>query len=260
MIHKGNSRFYYQYPYPDIKFKDKKSVLKGPFAWRMRTILRVLKIKSEDFKGKKVLDIGCGTGEKPIFYALYGAQVDAIDQSEESLKCARHKAKELGLKINFMCSDLFKFKYIMKYDYVFCLGVLHHTSNPYLGFEKIVSAVKPNCKICIGLYHRYGRLPTTLSRFVLSLLPVSIDTKLRLIKRLFQNRWLNDRVIYDRFLVPYESTHTLKEVEKWFRNNKISLLSCHPEPKGLFGELGWLNRKGFFIVSGVLSGKSSGKN
>ncbi|MCC7569745.1 class I SAM-dependent methyltransferase [Candidatus Micrarchaeota archaeon] len=240
--------YYLSYPYPNIKFKSKKDVLKGPFAWRMRKIFQVLKINPSDLKGKKVLDIGCGTGEKPIYYALQGAEVDAIDQSKESIKVAKQKAEKLGVNVNFICSSLFDFKY-KKYDFVFCLGVLHHTKNPKKGFDLISNAVKKNGFIEIGLYHKYGRLPTTFNRFILSILPLNLNQKIKLLKKVYKDRWLNDRVIYDRFLVPHESTHTIKETKKWFKENNFSFIDSHPKPKS-FGEFGFFPKKGFFLIGG----------
>jgi len=143
----NTQKYYTSNPYPDIKFESRKDVLKGPFAWRMRTILRTLNVKSDDFKGKRVLDVGCGTGEKPIYYALHGANVDAIDQSEKSIKIAKEKAGKLKVNINFIKSNLFSYSYKPVYDYVFCLGVLHHTHHPREGFD-LISNVHRTGRCC----------------------------------------------------------------------------------------------------------------
>ncbi|MCD6227832.1 methyltransferase domain-containing protein [Candidatus Micrarchaeota archaeon] len=244
----NTQKYYTSNPYPDIKFESRKDVLKGPFAWRMRTILRTLNVKPNDFKGKRVLDVGCGTGEKPIYYALHGANVDAIDQSEKSIKIAKEKAGKLKVSVNFICSDLFMFKYSHAYDYVFSLGVLHHTNNPYKGFKLISQAVKPGGILTIGLYHLFGRLPTTVMRTMLSLLPISFENKKRFVMRLYARRWKNEQVIFDRYLAPYESTHTVSEVKRWFESDGFKVIGIYP--KYNLSELEWFGKKSFFIISG----------
>ena len=47
----------------------------------------------ERWKGKKVLEVGCGIGTDTINFARGGALVTAVDLSEESLKIARQRAK-----------------------------------------------------------------------------------------------------------------------------------------------------------------------
>src|SRR6185312_3613906 len=50
------------------------------------------------WKGKKVLEIGCGIGTDTISFARAGAQVTAVDLSEKALELARQRAKVFGLE------------------------------------------------------------------------------------------------------------------------------------------------------------------
>jgi len=244
----NTQKYYTSNPYPDIKFENRKDVLKGPFAWRMRTILRTLNVKPNDFKGKRVLDVGCGTGEKPIYYALHGANVDALDISEESLNIAKNQAEKLKVNINFIKSNLFSYSYKPVYDYVFCLGVLHHTHHPREGFDLISNAVRPGGMLTIGLYHKYGRIFTTITRVFFKFLPVSLEIKKKIAINVFNYRWKNKSVIYDRFLAPYESTHTVSEVKRWFESDGFKVIGIYP--KYNLSELEWFGKKSFFIISG----------
>lgn len=56
--------------------------------------------------GKRVLDLGCGTGNVAIPLAKKGYQVTALDLSPEMLDLAEHKAREAGVKITFTCQDM----------------------------------------------------------------------------------------------------------------------------------------------------------
>ena len=46
----------------------------------------------ERWKGKKVLEVGCGIGTDAINFARAGARVTAVDLSDESLKLAKQRA------------------------------------------------------------------------------------------------------------------------------------------------------------------------
>ena len=52
------------------------------------------------------------------------------------------------------------------FDIVFCSGVLHHTKNPYGGFEIISKYVKKEGYIIIGLYNKFGRLRTKIRQII----------------------------------------------------------------------------------------------
>ena len=93
------------------------------------------------WKSKKVLEIGCGIGTDTINFARAGAQVTAIEYSEESLKIAKQRAKVFNLPIKFYHADaenLSKTVPVERYDLVYSFGVIHHTPHP----EKAISEVK----------------------------------------------------------------------------------------------------------------------
>src|SRR5467141_1579389 len=50
------------------------------------------------WRGKKVLEIGCGIGTDTINFARAGAQVTTVDLSEKSMELARQRAAVLGLE------------------------------------------------------------------------------------------------------------------------------------------------------------------
>src|ERR1039457_5192665 len=59
------------------------------------------------WKGKKVLEIGCGIGTDTISFARAGAQVTAVDLTEKSLDVARQRARVFGFEnqIRFLQAD-----------------------------------------------------------------------------------------------------------------------------------------------------------
>ena len=93
------------------------------------------------WKDKKVLEIGCGIGTDTISFARAGAQITAIEYSEESLKIAKRRAEVFNLPIKFYHADAEKLSEtvpVEKYDLIYSFGVIHHTPYP----EKAISEVK----------------------------------------------------------------------------------------------------------------------
>jgi SAM-dependent methyltransferase len=57
-------------------------------------------------KGKRVLELGCGTGEAAIAFAQEGATVIAIDGSEERISAARAAAETAEVRLELRAGDL----------------------------------------------------------------------------------------------------------------------------------------------------------
>src|SRR3954467_282070 len=51
----------------------------------------------ERWRGKRVMEVGCGIGTDTINFARAGAQVTAVDLSSESLAVAQKRAETYGL-------------------------------------------------------------------------------------------------------------------------------------------------------------------
>lgn len=113
----------------------------------------------ERWKGKKVLEIGCGIGTDTINFARAEAKVTAVEISKKSLDIARKRAKVFGLekRIKFFLADaeeLSKAVSIEPYDLIYSFGVIHHTPHP----QKIIKEMKKYChkktEVRIMVYNR----------------------------------------------------------------------------------------------------------
>ena len=63
-----------------------------------------------DIEGRKVIDLGCGTGILSIGAALLGAtEIVGVDVDEASVRIAHRLAVERGLEIDYMVLDLQEF-------------------------------------------------------------------------------------------------------------------------------------------------------
>jgi SAM-dependent methyltransferase len=111
----------------------------------------------ERWKGKKVLEVGCGIGTDTINFARAGALVTAIDLSEESLKIAKQRAKVFNLndKISFYHAngeELSTYVTIEPYDLVYSFGVIHHTPNPSKAVAQIKQYMTASSELRLMLY------------------------------------------------------------------------------------------------------------
>jgi len=115
----------------------------------------------ERWNGKKVLEIGCGLGTAMINFARSGAQVTAVDLSDESLKLAKQRAEvyDLSDRISFYhgnAEELNQWLPPETYDLIYSFGVIHHTPHPERVIEQIRSYVKPGSTVKIMVYYRYS--------------------------------------------------------------------------------------------------------
>ena len=109
----------------------------------------------------EILTAGCGTGQQSIGTAarFLNSKVLAIDLSLSSLAYAKRKAEELGIKnIEHMQADILDIgKLDRKFDIIESSGVLHHMTNPMIGWKVLSDCLKPGGLMKIGLYSELAR-------------------------------------------------------------------------------------------------------
>lgn len=109
----------------------------------------------------EILVAGCGTGRHPIETALIftSAKVLAIDLSLASLGYAVRKAKALALpNLDFAQADILRLGATgRRFDAIESVGVLHHLAEPQAGLEVLVSLLKDNGFLRLGLYSGRAR-------------------------------------------------------------------------------------------------------
>ncbi len=112
----------------------------------------------ESFRGKRVMDVGCGMGRNPYWYAKEGAaEVLAVDVDEGSLGSARRNLAPLPNARVEKCSvyDLSPEKQ-GTFDRVTCVGVLHHLDDPAEALRKMWACVEPGGDLVLWCYAREG--------------------------------------------------------------------------------------------------------
>jgi len=100
--------------------------------------------KFENYKGKRVLEIGVGGGLDTSEFLRNGAQVVSIDFSELSVKSASQMIKETALEPNIFLSDATKIPFQdAQFDAVYSYGVIHHIPGVENVLDEIYRLLRP---------------------------------------------------------------------------------------------------------------------
>lgn len=105
-------------------------------------------------KGKKLLDVGCGTGRYSILFAKKNAVVDCVDISKKMLDIAKQKAMKNKLDIRFKQGNLLDLPYKNnKFDIVISSLVLDHVKDIDKAIKELVRVCKHKGHIIISVMH-----------------------------------------------------------------------------------------------------------
>jgi len=219
----------------------------------------------EDLAGKLVLDVGCGMGRFAEVATRWGAHVVGVDLSlaaevaEENL---RHR------RAVFFQADVFKLPFAAEsFDYIYSLGVLHHTPDCKAAFQALPELLKPGGRIAIWLYSRYHNWykmsdlyrkvtrrmpPKLLHRLCWGVIPLyGVHRSLKRIPLVGRPasgalgymipmahnpdpKW---RVLdtFDWYSPWYQSKHTYEEVFRWFEESGLEDLRVVLQPISVTG-------------------------
>lgn len=226
--------FYNEAPFPDYdlaRFNSKYDLIKS-------ASLLAQVINHSIPRNASIIDIGTGTGQLSAFLSLERDRVWGIDFSDASLNKAKALKQKLDLQNwHLRKVDILDVKQIesigMQFDYVLCLGVLHHTENAYKGFQNVLKLSTKGGGIVVGLYNIFGRVPLKIRKFLFHTVLKNKEDK---IKNKFLKMQLGDfndeekkRGWWkDQYFHPHETTHTVGEILKWFKENDIEYYETIP--------------------------------
>ena len=113
------------------------------------------------WKGKKVLEIGCGIGTDTINFAREGAEVTVAELSEKSIEVAQQRAEVFGLadRISFHtgnAEELSSFVPIEPHDLVYSFGVIHHSPHPERILDEATKYLMPGGTLKVMVYNRWS--------------------------------------------------------------------------------------------------------
>lgn len=111
------------------------------------------------WRGRRVLEVGCGIGTDSINFARAGAHLTAVDLSGESLRIAVRRANVMGVadRIRFVEADAEELGTTLdgaQFDLVYAFGVVHHTPSPARALAEMRRLVAPGGTLKLMVYNR----------------------------------------------------------------------------------------------------------
>lgn len=242
----------------------------------------------DELRGKLVLDVGCGMGRFAEVATRYGARVVGIDLSAAAEVAARNLADREFVAFQ---ADVFELPFALSsFDYIYSLGVLHHTPDCEKAFKNLPQYLKPGGEIAVWLYSGYNKwyrfsdiyrqftsrmsaqtlhgilrvaVPFFygLGKFVAKI-PVIGKPLAGIVRHLFpvnQNPNPEIRILdtFDWYSPKYQSKHTYEQVFRWFESCGLTNLRVLEQSVSVRGQKPGVHSSDFGANETVSLGSSA---
>ncbi len=116
-------------------------------------------VNFEAYRGKKLLEVGCGAGIDLVRFARAGAQVSGIDLSQTAIDLARKNLQSSRLEgeLAVMDGEAMQFP-DQSFDVVFAHGVLQYTGDPGKMIQQIHRVLRPGGEAILMVYNKVSWL------------------------------------------------------------------------------------------------------
>ena len=231
-INQAVANLYNTYPFPPDPLSD----LEPPgYNWRWSwtaaySFCTGIKPKTQDIR---ILDAGCGTGSGTdyLIHQNLSAEVTAIDLSEKALEVARERCHRSGViakhskPVKFFNLKLEEATQLEgEFEFINCVGVLHHLPEPEKGIQALAKKLKPGGILHIFVYAELGRWEISLMQKAIALLQGdkrgNYRDGVKVGREIFANLPENNRILR-------------QEKERWslenFRDESFADMYVHPQ-------------------------------
>lgn len=222
-------------------------------------------IGEDFFRGKVVMDAGCGKGRHLYWAAQFGAKgVIGVDASS-AVDVAGINVGSLE-NVYIVNADITRPPFGEVFDYIYSIGVIHHLNNPEDGVKALAGCLKPDGVLSIWVYGKEGNgwvmtfldpirkkiikfLPFWLTKTFSYLITLPLFTVLRMVylpaSRLPRNSYWRQllfyqeylcyisrfdfdevfSIVFDQITAPVAHYSTSAEVKNWFKD--AGLVNIH---------------------------------
>lgn len=112
-------------------------------------------IDYEALAGKRVLEVGCGSGAISAQLARHGALLTAIDLTEHAINLTRRRFELCGLEGDVRQMDAEHMEFPDEtFDFIWSWGVIHHSANTEAIIAEMHRVLKPGGEVRLMVYHR----------------------------------------------------------------------------------------------------------
>jgi ubiquinone/menaquinone biosynthesis C-methylase UbiE len=109
----------------------------------------------ERYRGKKVLEVGCGIGCMAMNWAQQGAKVTAVDLNPVAVEQTRRRFQVFDLEGDIREADGENLPFAEgSFDFAYSWGVLHHTPGTKQAIGELYRVLKPGGRVGVMLYNR----------------------------------------------------------------------------------------------------------
>lgn len=114
-------------------------------------------IPFDAWKGKRVLELGCGAGFDAYDLCAAGCDYTGIDITPENPERTKQHLGFYGFSPRVMVADAEKLPFEAgSFDVVFSNGVLHHTPDMSASFQEAARVLRSEGEFWVILYHRHS--------------------------------------------------------------------------------------------------------
>ena len=111
------------------------------------------------YRGRPVLEIGCGMGGMAMLWSASGALLTAVDLNPTAIEQTRRRLDVFDLAGRVQLEDANHLSFAdASFDYVYSWGVLHHSPDLARSFQELFRVLRPGGEFGIMLYHRHSVL------------------------------------------------------------------------------------------------------
>jgi SAM-dependent methyltransferase len=113
----------------------------------------------DGYRGRSVLEVGCGAGVDLARFAKGGAEVTGVDLAPSAIALARANFEQQGLQGRFEVADGERLPFPdTSFDMVFAHGVVQYTANPRQLVAECRRVLKPGGEAVFQVYNRISWL------------------------------------------------------------------------------------------------------